>query len=160
MKLDDAQTETHRQISKIIHQHISTNILATFLHPACLLWQGHRVEDDNMAAMVAHLPHSHFSPAQHEAEAVSQGEVTRVWRGSLLSNQKTAEAWQWYQLGPRISFPLTDDRAGRRCDQATHHLHLNMLDEPMKGRNPGKQGGSECENQSYSDERSLKKHKN
>ncbi len=104
-----SQTHTY----KIIHPQKSTNILATLLHPACLQWQGQGVRDDNMAALISCM--RSLSPERHEAETVSQEEVTRVWRGALLSNQRTAEACQCYLLGPRCSFPLTDNRGGKEA---------------------------------------------
>lgn len=66
----------HTHIYKIIHPHKSTNILATLLHPARLEWQGQEVRDENMAAVISSV--RSLSPERHEAEAVSQEEVTRV----------------------------------------------------------------------------------
>lgn len=117
-------TDIHTHKCEIIHPQTSTNTLVTLLHPACLEWQGQKISNDNMAAVIS-SPQS-LSPERHEAEAVSREEVTHVWRGALLSNQTTAGAWQRYLPGLQGSFLLTDNTGGRRHDQETHHLHVKV----------------------------------
>ncbi len=68
-----AYTDTH---IKIFHPKKPTNTLATLRHPARLEWQGQRVGDDNMAAVISSA--QSFGPERHEVEAVSREEATRV----------------------------------------------------------------------------------
>lgn len=48
-----------------------------------------------------------------EKKLFPKGDVTRVWRGALLANQRAAEAWQHYLLRPCCSSP-PDRQQGRR----------------------------------------------
>lgn len=121
------QTHTH----KTIHPQKSTNILATLLHPACLEWQGQGVGDDNMAAVISF----HVVPSVQSGMKqwlFPRGEVTRVWRGPLFVQSE--DCWSL----------KTDNRGGRRRDQAAHHLHLDVAVEARERQ----QRGNEWESQS------------
>ena len=134
------QTHTH----KTIHPQKSTNILATLLHPACLEWQGQGVGDDNMAAVISF----HAVPSVQSGMKqwlFPRGEVTRVWRGPLFVQSE--DCWSLAALparGHAAPLLLTDNRGGRRRDQAAHHLHPDVAVEARERQ----QRGNEWESQS------------
>lgn len=142
--------KTHTHVYIYIHPHKSTNILASLLHPACLEWQGEWVRDDNMAAVISST--RSLGLEQHEAEAVSQEEVTRVWRGGLLSNQE--DCWSLATLPAWATLLLSTDRQQRRREVWPGNSLSAFESGPwvcvwgQTERGKHKQKGNEWENQS------------
>lgn len=112
--------------SQVISHQKFTNILPTLLHPACLEWQGQEFGDDNMAAVISStaVPRSR---AAWSRGCFPGGHDPCLKGGSVGQSEG---CWSLAALPTRIHaalFLLTDNRGGKRHDQATHHLRLDMV---------------------------------
>lgn len=103
---------------KIFHPEKSTNSLATLLRPACLEWQGQRVGDDNMAALISST--QSFGLERHDAEAVSPGRSDPCLKG--CSVVQSEGCWSLAVLPAKVTLLLSSWQTTEEEEGVTRQL--------------------------------------